>query len=229
MHKQNLKIGNYKMKKIILTISTLSSLVFADEYRLKQLVGYDVNPKVIVEIPDHEVFGFSLSKTVDDNTFSSLELGLLQSGDNEYNRTRIYTLTTQIYVNGIKEFPLTDNLKFNCLVGLGYEFLSTEKFNNKTNPFINYGVGLAYAFKNNLSLIVEGKYQLKEDLDGSLIYTIGLSIPFSSSAKYKPAPIKAKTLIVQIKSGEMMVVSSDDKIKHTNISNIKKYIKIKDK
>ena len=173
------------MKKIILTIATLSSLVFADEYRLKQIVGYDINPKVNAQIADHQLFGLSLSKKVNDNTFSNLELGLLQSGSNEYNRTRIYTLTSQIYVNGIKEFPLTDNLKFHCLVGLGYELLSNQKFNNKTNPFINYGVGLSYTFKNNLSLMVEGKYQLKDDLDSSLIYTIGLSIPINSSSKNK--------------------------------------------
>ena len=219
------------MKKIILTIATLSSLVFADEYRLKQVIGYDVNPKVDVEIGDHEVFGLSLSKKLDDSFFSNLELGLLQSGNNEYKRTRIYTLTSQLYVNGVKEFSLNDNLKLHGLIGLGYELISNQQFENKTKPFVNYGAGISYTFSNNLSLIFEGKHQLKEDKDSSLIYTIGLSIPlpYSAKSKYKSAPIKAKTLIVQVKSGEMMVIYNNDKIKHTNISNIKKYIKIKDK
>tara|TARA_R110001632_G_scaffold81189_2_gene180986 strand:+ start:117 stop:764 length:648 start_codon:yes stop_codon:yes gene_type:complete len=215
------------MKKTILAISVLTSLTFADEYRLKQMVGYDVNPKETVEIGDHEVFGLSLSRTVNNCAFTDLELGLLQSGSNEYKRTRLDTLTSQLYFNGIKEFSITDNLKIHAIAGLGYEFLSNEQFNNKSKPFINYGAGLSYTFSNNLSLVVDGKHHLKEDNDNSLIYTIGLSIPLSSSvkSKYKPTVEKAKTLIVEIESGKMMIIYNNDKIKHTNTSNINKYIK----
>lgn len=219
------------MRKIILIVMILSSLLFGNDtqYEITPLLGYDVNPKEIVEIGDHEVFGFSVSKNSDNLLFSKLEVGLLQSKNLNYDDTTMSTKITQIFFNGVKDYNMNDNFKLFALGGLGYERISNEYLNNKSKPFVNYGAGVEYTFANNFSLRIDGKHQFKIDADSSLIYTIGLSIPFTVEDKplivNVPAKTKDKPLIVNVPSNLLVLFEyNDDKIKYTDISKLEKYV-----
>ncbi|MGK0256299.1 MAG: OOP family OmpA-OmpF porin, partial [Arcobacteraceae bacterium] len=165
------------MKKIGLTTLILSSILAANDYKyeITPLVGYQVKPERYVEIGDHEVFGFSVSRNLDNSPINKLKVGLLQSASLKYVNSTMDTKITQIFLNGLKDYKMNDKFKLYALAGLGYERISNEQFNNESSSFVSYGVGVAYAFANDLSLKVDAKHQLKFGGDSSIVYTVGVS------------------------------------------------------
>ncbi|MGK0255784.1 MAG: OOP family OmpA-OmpF porin, partial [Arcobacteraceae bacterium] len=198
------------------------------------LVGYQVKPERYVEIGDHEVFGFSVSRNSDNFLFNQLEVGLLQSSDVTYADSSLDTKMTQIFLNGLKDYKMNDNFKLYQFLGLGYERLSNEQFNNKSNPFVNYGVGVAYAFANDLSLKVDAKHQLKFGGDSSIVYTVGVSIPLAEKEKTltvnAPLVEKEKILTINVPSVNvpselvMLLEYKKDNIKNTDMLKLDEYV-----
>ena len=126
------------MKKIILA-SVVASALLASTYEVTPMIGY-VNTKDHVDIENHKVVGISASRVLsDESKFSSLEIGLLQSGDADYDNNMGDTKITQIFYNATKDYKLNDSFKVYALAGLGYEYISTEKLGNESDPFFNYG------------------------------------------------------------------------------------------
>ena len=170
------------MKKIILA-SVAASALLASTYEITPMVGY-VNTKDHVDIENHAVVGVSASRVLsDDSKFSALEIGLLQSGDADYDNNAGDTKITQIFYNASKDYKINDSFKVYALAGLGYEHISSEKLGNESDPFFNYGVGAAYTFANDLALKLDVRHQLKFDGDKNVVTLLGLSIPFGTSAK----------------------------------------------
>jgi OmpA-OmpF porin, OOP family len=210
---------------LIIVIFFSNSLLGNDsQYEIKPMFGYDVNPKETVEIGDHYVFGLSVSSNVDNLAFSQLEVGLLQSKNIDYFYTTMKTKITQIFFNGVKDYNINSNLKLYGLMGVGYEKLSNEQLNNKSKPFVNYGLGVAYTFANNFSLKIDGKHQFKTNADNSLIYTIGVSIPFEN--KDKPLlENKDKPLLVNVPSELIILFEyNDDNINYRDVVELEKYV-----
>ena len=181
-----------KMKRIILSTVLTSTLVIASNYKyeITPMIGY-VDTKQHVDIKDHAVFGVGVSRNLDDSIFSQLELGLLQSGNADYEDSSRDTKITQIFLNGVKDYKMNENIKLYALAGLGYERISDEEFNNESDPFFNYGVGAAYTFANDLSLKFDVRHLLKFDGDKNLLYTFGLAIPFGIKAE---SPMKIQVM-----------------------------------
>ena len=170
------------MKKIILA-SVAASALLASTYEITPMVGY-VNTKDHVDIENHAVVGVSASRVLsDDSKFSALEIGLLQSGDADYDNNAGDTKITQIFYNASKDYKINDSFKVYALAGLGYEHISSEKLGNESDPFFNYGVGAAYTFANDLALKLDVRHQLKFDGDKNIVTLLGLSIPFGPAAK----------------------------------------------
>jgi len=170
------------MKKIILA-SVAASALLASTYEITPMVGY-VNTKDHVDIENHAVVGVSASRVLsDDSKFSALEIGLLQSGDADYDNNAGDTKITQIFYNASKDYKINDSFKVYALAGLGYEHISSEKLGNESDPFFNYGVGAAYTFANDLALKLDVRHQLKFDGDKNVVTLLGLSIPFGTAAK----------------------------------------------
>jgi len=171
------------MKKIILASVVASALLGSSTYEVTPMVGY-VNTKDHVDIENHAVVGISASRILsDESMFNALEIGLLQSGNADYDNNAGDTKITQIFYNASKDYKLNDSFKLYALAGLGYEHISSEKLGNESDPFFNYGVGAAYTFANDLALKLDVRHQLKFDGDKNIVTLLGLSIPFGSSAK----------------------------------------------
>ena len=189
------------MKKIILA-SVVASALLANTYEITPMVGY-VNTKDHVDIENHAVVGISASRVLsDESIFNSLEIGLLQSGNADYENNAGDTKITQIFYNAVKDYKLNDSFKLYALAGLGYEHISTEKLGNESDPFFNYGVGAAYTFANNFALKLDVRHQLKFDGDKNIVTLLGLSIPFGTAAK--------KAVAVDVDSDNDGVIDSID-------------------
>ena len=170
------------MKKIILA-SVVASALLGNSYEITPMVGY-VNTKDHVDIKDHAVVDISASRILsDESKFSALEIGLLQSGNADYENSRADTKITQIFYNASKDYKINDAFKLYALAGLGYEYISTQKHGNESDPFFNYGVGTAYTFANDMALKLDVRHQLKFDGDKNIVTLLGFSIPFGSAAQ----------------------------------------------
>jgi len=157
--------------------------LLASTYEVTPMVGY-VNTKDHVDIENHKVVGISASRVLSDySAFSALEIGLLQSGDADYDNNAGDTKITQIFYNALKDYKLNDSFKVYALAGLGYEHISSEKLGNESDPFFNYGVGAAYTFANDMALKLDVRHQLKFDGDKNVVTLLGLSIPFGNPAR----------------------------------------------
>jgi len=170
------------MKKIILASVVASALLGNSTYNVTPMIGY-VNTKGHVDIENHAVAGISAARNLsEDSALDSLELGLLQSGDADYENSSEDTKITQLFVNGVKDYKLNDTFKLYALAGLGYERLSNEEMGNESDPFFNYGVGAAVTFVNDFALKLDVRHQLKFDGDKNIVSLLGLSIPFGGSS-----------------------------------------------
>jgi len=172
------------MKKIILA-SVVASALLGNSYEVTPMVGY-VNTKDHVDIENHAVAGISATRVLsDESKFSSLEIGLLQSGNADYDNNAGDTKITQIFYNALKDYKINDTFKVYALAGLGYEHISSEKLGNESDPFFNYGVGAAYRFANDIALKLDVRHQLKFDGDKNIVTLLGLSIPFGTASSKK--------------------------------------------
>jgi len=175
------------MKKIVLSSVLASTLLLSaqSKYEITPMIGY-VDTKEKVDLENHGVAGIAVSRDLDEKyVVDQLELGLLQSENVTYDKSSETTKITQLFLNGVENYNITDSVKLYALAGLGYEYIRNEEFNNDSDPFFNYGVGAAYVFENNLSLRADVRHLLKFDGDKNVLYTFGLGIPFGQTTDTK--------------------------------------------
>lgn len=173
------------MKKIVLSSVLAASLVVASDYNyeITPMVGY-VDTKEHVDIKDHKIAGIAVARNMDEDCkFDKLEIGLLQSGSTDYEGGMEDTKVSLLSFNAIKEYKIDDQFKLYALAGLGYERISNVQYNNESDPFFNYGVGVAYTFIEDLALKLDVRHELKFDGDKNVLYTLGLAIPFGEKEK----------------------------------------------
>lgn len=84
---------------------------------------------------------------------------------------------------------MTPEAALYALVGLGYEDVSNEQLDNKSNMFAQYGGGVKYWVTDNFALKAEVRHAIKFDHgDNNMFYSLGFVIPFDA----KSAPVVAK-------------------------------------
>ena len=171
------------MKKIIFSSLVATALLAGNTYQITPMIGY-VNTKDHVDIENHAVVGIGASRILnEDSMFSALEVGLLQSGDADYENNGGDTKITQIFYNAVKDYKINDSFKLSALAGLGFEYISNQRQGNESDPFFNYGVGAAYTFANNMALKLDVRHQLKFDGDKNIVTLLGLAIPFGEKTQ----------------------------------------------
>lgn len=123
--------------------------------------------------------GVSLAGNLENSFFDQIEFAILRTlADVDYSDGSD-TGITRVYTNLIKEFNLTDKSSLYGTFGIGFEAFDNEAFGNKNSPLGNFGVGYKYTFDNDLALKLDMKDFIETDHgDNSLIYTVGLAIPF---------------------------------------------------
>lgn len=182
------------MKKIIFSSLVATALLAGNTYQVTPMIGY-VNTKDHVDIENHAVVGIGASRILnEDSMFSALEIGLLQSGNADYENNGGDTKITQIFYNAVKDYKINDSFKLSALAGLGFEYISNQRQGNESDPFFNYGVGAAYTFANDMALKLDVRHQLKFDGDKNIVTLLGLSIPFGNTAK---KAVEQKTMAME--------------------------------
>ena len=186
------------MKKIILTSVACASLMFAaNDYK------YEVTPMFGTAFSEHNTdlpkgysqAGLALGFNQTDSIFDQVELGFLRSiEDVDYqNVSNRDTGITRIFTNFIKDYPLNSNYTLYGLIGAGIELFDDEFAGNKDGLFGNYGAGLKIKVYENISMKVDLRHAIETDHgDNTLLYNIGLAIPFGKVAKPVPAPVMVK-------------------------------------
>lgn len=190
------------MKKIIVASALCASMLFASNSQYK----YEITPMLSGSYTegnlgldkDYANAGLSLGFNLEDSIFDQVELGILRTlGEVDYKNTTEDTEITRIFTNVIKDYPLTNNSSIYALVGAGVEIFSNERSGNDNGLFGNYGVGYKYTFENDMALKFDLRHLVAGNNDNTLLYTVGLAIPFGEKAqpvaaqpvKETPAPV----------------------------------------
>ncbi|WP_108062018.1 OmpA family protein [Poseidonibacter lekithochrous] len=187
------------MKKIILTSVACASLMFAANSEYK----YEVTPMFGSAFSEHNTdlpkgysnAGLAVGFNLNDSTFDQVELGFLRSiEDVDYqNVANRDTGITRVFTNFVKDYPLNSNYSLYALVGAGLEFFDDEFAGNKDGLFGNYGAGLKIKVYENIAMKMDLRHVIETDHgDNTLLYNIGLAIPFGKVQKAAPKPMMVK-------------------------------------
>ena len=193
------------MKKVILsTIACASMLLAASsdyKYEITPMFG-GASAEHNTNLPDvYGNAGLALGFNLNDSIFNQVELGFLRSiedvnyqdvtGNNKGRDTGI----TRVFTNVIKEYELNSAMSVYALAGAGVEIFDDEFENNEDGLFGNYGAGLKVNVVNDVALKLDVRHAIEADHgDSTLLYNVGLSIPFGKIAK--EAPVVAAPVVV---------------------------------
>ncbi len=209
------------MKKVLIGLLLLgATFLFANnsmyKYEFTPMVG-GVIPEGNLNLENQLAYGGSLGINLDsDQIFDQIEIGYLRSDNVDYDNSNLKTDFNRYFFNFVKDYKLTEKTSLYGLLGIGYEDISNEQFNNKSGGFFNYGLGLKYKIKHNLFLKGDIRDLVKfSHADNNLIFTVGLGIPFGAVAQNK-APKRVPLPAVAPKDSDHDgVIDSMDKCPHT--------------
>lgn len=197
------------MKKIIASTLLCGSMLFAASnynYEVTPMIGGGI-PEGNLDLENQTNYGISLGRNLEHNhVFDQVELGILKSKKDDYTNSAENTSIMRYFINGIKEYEVTDKTSFYALVGLGYEDFSNNKFENDDDGFGNYGVGLKYKLSEMIALKADVRHLITFDGDNTFLYNLGLGISFGEKAK--PAVIEKEPEVMPV---VVPVILDDDK------------------
>jgi OOP family OmpA-OmpF porin len=173
------------MKKILLsTIICASALISSDissKYEITPMYGYSHEMEDNKD-ENYNNLGVALSRNLSNNFFNQLEFSFLKSEKVDYKNSTMDTNINRLFVNGVKDFPLSEKLSAFGLVGLGHQNFSNEANGSEDSLLANYGAGLKYKIKENLSFKSDLRHILTKE-DNSLLLTLGLAIGLGETKK----------------------------------------------
>lgn len=182
------------MKKILLSTIACASLVLAAnsdyKYEITPLIGGVLTEGNLGLEKNYADAGLSFGFNQFDSFIDQVELGFLRSledvdgkGDFKDQDTGV----TRVFANLVKDLPLSDDFSLYGLVGVGVEFFDHEFEDNKDGLFGNYGAGIKYNLAERLALKFDVRHLIEVDHgDNTLLYTLGLAIPFGEVSKQAP-------------------------------------------
>ena len=194
------------MKKIMFSLATLASLMFAApttyNYELTPTIG-GVLPEGNLDLDSQLTYGLRFGINLD-SIFNQFELGYDRTNNAHYNNSVFDTDFNRYYANVVKEYKMSPETALYALVGLGYEDVKNEQFENKDSMFAQYGGGVKYWISDNFALKAEVRHAVKfNENNNNLFYTLGFVIPFDA----KTAPVVAK---VEPKPSPVIVLEPKD-------------------
>jgi len=202
------------MKKIILSTVACATMLLAANNDYK----YEITPMFTTAISESNTnmdgshalglaLGFNQSE---DSMFDQLEIGFMRGitnltdvGDEHASR---------IFANWIKEYPLSSNYTLYGLVGAGVELFNSGFDDNEDGLFGNYGAGLKIRIYDDINMKVDLRHAIETDRgDNTLLYNIGLAIPFGKISKPAPAVVPAPVVETPKDSDNDGVIDANDK------------------
>jgi OmpA-OmpF porin, OOP family len=188
------------MKKVILsTIACASMLLAASsdyKYEITPMFG-GASAEHNTDLPDvYGNAGLALGFNLSDSIFNQVELGFLRSiedvnyqnvsGSNKGRDTGI----TRVFTNLIKDYELNSAMSLYALAGAGVEIFDDEFAGNENGLFVNYGAGLKVNVIDDVALKLDVRHAIEADHgDNTVLYNVGLSIPFGKIAKAAPVVV----------------------------------------
>jgi len=190
------------MKKVIASTLICTSLLFAAnsdyKYEITPMLG-GVKPEGNLDLTNQKNYGISIAQNLDEeHPFDQIELGILNTTNTDYSNSNQNTKITRFFANMIKDYPINDKTSLYALMGLGYEKFSLEQFENESDGFGNYGVGLKYRLSENIHLKTDIRHLVTFEGNNNLLYTVGLGISFGKKAK--PVMIEEKAPVMEKKT-----------------------------
>ncbi len=183
------------MKKRVAAIALAmsASLLLANnniyKYEVTPVIG-GVLPEGNLNLENYFTYGLTMGVNLKNNMFNQVEIGYLRSDNIKYDNSNKKTDFNRYFIDLVKNYKLNNKASLYSLVGVGYESLNNNQFDNKDSGFVNYGLGLKYQVKENLFLKGEVRDEIKfSHGDNNLIYTVGVGIPFGKVAQ-ETAPRK---------------------------------------
>ena len=148
---------------------------------------YEIIPKVGENffdddsgIDDKVAYGIVINYYFTHDT--GIQIGYQRTDDAKY--LWYYPNTTDIqrfYINALYEPAKYGNLTPYLLAGGGYEKLSNEIGNQKSQAFFNAGVGVKYAITPVFDVVAEAKYIKKADtMDDDILTSLGVGYKFGT-------------------------------------------------
>ena len=181
------------MKKVLFSAMMVASLSFANtanyHYEITPTIG-GVLPEGNLDLENHLTYGLRVGINLGSAIFQQFELGYDRSNGVNYDASMLDTSFNRYYGNFIKEYKMTPESALYALIGIGYEDIKNEQFENKSSMFAQYGGGVKYWMNENFALKAEVRHAIKaHNGDNNLLYSLGFVIPFDAKAK----PVVAQT------------------------------------
>lgn len=179
------------MKKILVAVG-LATAMFASPIEITPTVT-GTHPEGNLDLDNQLAAGLRVGYNLDYLLLDKIEVGA-EFAWGKYKSVngaaKERTKIGRYFVNAIKEFDITQKLAFYGLVGVGYEDIRNEMYNNDDSAFGQYGAGLRYALNESLSLRAELRHGIKFDHgDNNLFATLGATYRFGQVAEDAPEPV----------------------------------------
>ena len=193
------------MKKVLLSTIACASLALAAnsdyKYEITPLIGGGLQEGNFNFDRNYATAGLALGFNQEDSIIDQVEIGFLRSlnklkGKDAYKNSKKEGVT-RVFTNVIKDYELTSDFSLYALAGFGVEFFDREASNHQQNGlFGNYGLGMKYQLADSLALKFDVRHLIEFDHgDNTLLYTLGLAIPFGERSK--PAPVVVEEPVVE--------------------------------
>jgi OOP family OmpA-OmpF porin len=181
------------MKKIAFSALLAATLLGASDY------NYEISPMAGYAFPNSQelknngVYGAEMQFNNVDSAFKP-ELSVLYS-DADYQNGGGDTDIFRSALNGVYELGKSNNITPFVKAGLGYETMSSHKFDNHNSAFADAGAGVKVGITDQIALKLEAIEMLKfnsYNWDNTLLLMAGLNFAFGEKAQ-PAAPIAEPT------------------------------------
>jgi OOP family OmpA-OmpF porin len=204
------------MKKILLSTVVCASMMFAAseyKYEITPMIGGAYTEGNLGMQQNYANGGLALGFNQTDSIIDQVELAAFRTvEDVKYlNAGGRDTGITRVFVNFIKDYPLSTDFSLYALAGAGVEFFDdAANNNNNEDGFVgNYGLGWKYKVAEQFSIKADVRHLIEADSgDNTLLYNLGFVVPFGKIAK--AAPVVAPVVAAPMDSDKDGVIDAKD-------------------
>ena len=204
------------MKKIILSTVVCASMMFAAnseyKYEITPMIGGAYTEGNMELERNYANGGLSFGFNQFDSIIDQVEVAAFRTTEDvEYkNIANRDTGVTRVFVNFVKNYPLTSNVSLYALAGPGVEFFDDASFDNEDGLVGNYGAGLKYQVAEQFALKLDVRHLIEADNgDNTLLYNLGFSVPFGKVAKAAPVVVPTPVVVPKDSDNDGVIDSKD--------------------
>jgi OOP family OmpA-OmpF porin len=213
------------MKKILIS-SILSTIIAFAASNPSENYSYEITPfgagiltdsKVGLDSNNYLNAGLSLGKNLDDSFINQIEIAYLRSDNLKYEKQMGNTNVNRLFLNGVKRFPLNEELSAYALAGLGYQDVTQEALKYEDSALLNYGIGLRYDIPYyGISVKGDVRHLIAiQNSQNDVMYTLGLAMPLGkkeiNDITAKVPVVQEEKIVVQVvEKPQDLPISEDD-------------------